>query len=335
MVRIFAIRGTGQRWRIAPHRPSGDLGHLSRWKSQTPGLLIPSLCKVARDARKATAYYIDDKRMFGGYELIRETGKAPLGALYEARKSDGGKVLIKTLALTSEFEPRDQDEVRKRFFREAEAAARLKHPAIRTIIESGETDGTAWVAMEHLDGHPLSRFTAEYDLLDVDEAMELIARTADGLHYAHREGVIHRDIKPSNIIYNALTDRLKITDFGFAHITDAGRTRTGLVLGTPSFKSPEQLSDGVVAAASDLFSLGVTLYQLLTGKLPFCSESMVGLMQSIISLPHVPPSEAREDLDRTIDGVLDRALKKRPEDRFADGAQMASALRGVARAMAE
>ncbi len=273
--------------------------------------------------------------MFGGYELIRETGKATLGGLYLARRPDGSTVVIKTLALATEFEPRDQEEVRKRFFREAEAAARLQHPAIRKIIESGEDDGTAWVAMENLDGHPLSHYTAEYDLLDVDEALELVSRAAEGLHYAHREGVIHRDIKPSNIIFDVLTDRLKITDFGFAHITDAGRTRTGLVLGTPSFKSPEQLADGTVTAASDLFSLGVTLYQLLTGKLPFRSESMVGLMQNIISRPHVPASEARDDLDAAIDEILERALQKRPQDRFRDGAQMASALRDVARAMAE
>jgi len=272
--------------------------------------------------------------MFGQYELKEEIGKAPLGALYLAREPRGGTVVIKTLALATEFEPRDREEVRKRFFREAEAAARLQHPGIRRVLATGEDDGVAWVAMEKVDGHPLSRFAADFERLPVAEVLELTARAADALHYAHGENVIHRDIKPANIIYDPITDRLKITDFGFAHITDSGRTRTGLVLGTPSFKSPEQLAGATVKSASDLFSLGVTLYQLLTGKLPFRSESMVGLMQCIIALPHTRLSEVRDDLDPVLDEVLEKALRKRPEDRFADGAQMAAVLRSCARTMA-
>jgi serine/threonine protein kinase len=269
----------------------------------------------------------------GKYELTREIAKAPLGALYDARHPDGGMVEVKTLALADEFEPRDQAEVRKRFFREAEAAARLRHPAIRRVLDNGETDGTAWVALEKASGKPLSRFTTAPDLLDPDTALELVARAAEALDYAHRRGVVHRDIKPANLIFDVVKDRLKITDFGFAHITDAGRTRTGLVLGTPSFKSPEQLADGEVTFSSDLFSLGVTLYQLLTGKLPFRSESMVGLMQSIISLPHVPPTQVREGLDPRLDAVLHKALRKRPAKRFGGGAQMAVTLRSCARAL--
>jgi serine/threonine protein kinase len=272
--------------------------------------------------------------MFGHYELKEEIGKAPLGALYLARAPQGGTVVIKTLSLATEFEPRDQDWIRKRFFREAEAAARLQHPGIRRVLATGEDDGVAWVAMEKVDGHPLSRYATDFERLSVPDILELVARAADALHYAHSENVIHRDIKPANIIYDPVTDRLKITDFGFAHITDSGRTRTGLVLGTPSFKSPEQLAGATVGSASDLFSLGVTLYQLLTGKLPFRSDSMVGLMQSIIALPHTPMSEVRRDLDPVLDEVLDKALRKRPEERFSDGAQMAAVLRSCVRNMA-
>ncbi len=271
--------------------------------------------------------------MFGQYELKREIGKAPLGALYLACKPESETVVIKTLALTTEFEPRDRDEVRKRFFREAEAAARLQHPCIRRVLETGEDNGVAWVAMEKVDGHPLSRYASELERLPASDVLDLTARAADALHYAHGENVIHRDIKPANIIYDPVTDRLKITDFGFAHITDSGRTRTGLVLGTPSFKSPEQLAGISVKSTSDLFSLGVTLYQLLAGRLPFRSESMVGLMQSIIALPHTPLSEVRGDLDPVLGEIIDKALQKRPEDRFTDGAQMAAVLRGCARTM--
>lgn len=269
----------------------------------------------------------------GKYELTGEIGKVPLGVLYDARRPDGGMVEVKTLALATEFEPRDQAEVRKRFFREAEAAARLRHPSIRRVLDSGETEGTAWVVLEKTEGKPLNRFTSDPDLLEIDTVLELVARAADALNYAHKESVVHRDIKPANLIYDVITDRVKITDFGFAHITDAGRTRTGLVLGTPSFKSPEQLADGEVTSSSDLFSLGVTLYQLLTGKLPFRSESMVGLMQSIISLPHIPPTQVREGLDPKLDAILDQALRKNPAERYSDGAQMAVMLRACARAL--
>ena len=277
----------------------------------------------------------DSSPGFGKYSVRGEIGKEPLGALYLARDPDSGNsVVIKTLRLVEEFEPRDQEEVRKGFFREAEAAARLRHSGIRQMIESGESDGVAWVVMEFVEGDPLTRFTADYDRLPVSDSLELIARAAEALNYAHNEGVVHRDIKPANLIYDVLRDELKITDFGFAHITDAGRTRTGLVLGTPSFKSPEQLADGEVTYASDLFSLGVTLYQLVTGKLPFQADSMVALMHSIVSLPHIPPSTVRPELTPGIDAVVGCALQKNPSKRFQTGVRMAAALRRCAGSLA-
>jgi serine/threonine-protein kinase len=273
--------------------------------------------------------------VFGHYSIRGEIGKEPLGALYLARDPESGSsVVIRTLRLEEEFEPRDQAEVRKSFFREAEAAARLRHKGIRQLIETGENDGVAWVVMEYIEGEPLTRFTADYDRLPVSDSLELVARAAEALNYAHAEGVVHRDIKPANLIYDVLRDELKITDFGFAHITDSGRSRTGLVLGTPSFKSPEQLADGKVTSASDLFSLGVTLYQLITGKLPFQADSMVALMHSIVSLPHIPPSTARPELTPGIDAVISCALHKDPDKRFQTGVRMAAALRRCAGSLA-
>jgi serine/threonine-protein kinase len=273
--------------------------------------------------------------VFGRYSIRGEIGKEPLGALYLARDPESGSsVVIKTLRLEAEFEPRDQAEVRKSFFREAEAASRLRHEGIRQLIESGEDNGVAWVVMEYIEGDPLTRFTVDYDRLPVSDALELAARAAEALNYAHNEGVVHRDIKPANLIYDLLRDELKITDFGFAHITDSGRSRTGLVLGTPSFKSPEQLADGEVTYASDLFSLGVTLYQLITGKLPFQADSMVALMHSIVSLPHIPPSTVRPELTPGIDAVISCALHKDPDKRFQTGVRMAAALRRCAGSLA-
>jgi serine/threonine-protein kinase len=162
--------------------------------------------------------------------------------------------------------------------------------------------------------------------LEPRKVLELMARTAQALGFAHKQQVVHRDIKPANIMYDPGTDVLKITDFGIARLTGAGSTRTGIVLGTPSFMSPEQLEGRTVTGHSDLFSLGVSLFQLLTGQLPFTADSMTGLMQQIAEAPHPPLRAFRPDLPPCVESIIDRALAKNPEARFESGAQMAAAL---------
>jgi serine/threonine-protein kinase len=157
--------------------------------------------------------------------------------------------------------------------------------------------------------------------------VDLVARVADALGYAHRENVVHRDIKPANIMYDRSSDALKITDFGIARLTDASRTRTGIVLGTPSFMSPEQLEGKQVTGQSDLFSLGVSLYQLLTGQLPFRASSMPKLMFAIANLTHTPVSQLRPEFPTDLDRLVDMALAKDPRERFQTGGQMAQAMR--------
>jgi len=154
----------------------------------------------------------------------------------------------------------------------------------------------------------------------------LISRTAQALGFAHKQQVVHRDIKPANIMYDPNADVLKITDFGIARLTGTGTTRTGIVLGTPSFMSPEQLEGRTVTGHSDLFSLGVSLFQLLTGHLPFTADSMTGLMQQIAEAPHPPLRAYRPDLPACVENIIDRALAKNPEARFESGAQMAAEL---------
>ena len=156
-----------------------------------------------------------------------------------------------------------------KFFREAEMAGRLSHPYIVTIYDAGEDSGSAYIAMELLRGKHLVEYTDPSRLLPPAIAIEIMARLADALHYAHQNQVVHRDIKPANIMFDAPSGELKITDFGIARLTDSGRTRTGVVLGTPSFMSPEQLQGRPVTGRSDLFALAVSLFQLLTGQLPF------------------------------------------------------------------
>ncbi len=158
------------------------------------------------------------------------------------------------------------------------------------------------------------------------KVLDLMARTAQALGFAHKQQVVHRDIKPANIMYDPGTDVLKITDFGIARLTGAGSTRTGIVLGTPSFMSPEQLEGRTVTGHSDLFSLGVSLFQLLTGQLPFVADSMTALMQQIAEAPHPPLRAFRPDLPACVEKVIDRALAKNPDARFDSGAQMAAAL---------
>ncbi|MGB5623442.1 MAG: serine/threonine-protein kinase [Gammaproteobacteria bacterium] len=273
--------------------------------------------------------------MYGDFEVIEEIGRAPAGNLYLAQRgSDGLAAVIKTLRLVDEFAPRDQDEARKQFFREVQTASQLDHPCIRQILDSGETQGVAWLAMEHLSGLPLEDYISGPQRLAVDEAVEQIAFAADALAYAHGCGVVHRDICPSKIIYDRERGRIKITDFGFARLAQSGHTTVRLLHGKLSFKSPEDLAGQPVTFASDLFCLGVTLYQLLTGQLPFKGDSMVGLMQSILHEAHDAPSAHRPDLTPAIDLIVERALHKDPSARFGCGAEMAAALRACADAEA-
>ncbi len=263
----------------------------------------------------------------GRYELQKEIGRGAMGVVYLGRDSAiNREVAIKVIPLNSELSESEIAEARMRFFREAETAGRLNHPNIVTIYDVGEERGLAYIAMEYLKGHHLSDHASSARLMDAHKVLDLIARTAEALGFAHKQQVVHRDIKPANLMYEPGTDTLKITDFGIARINGLGNTRTGIVLGTPSFMSPEQLEGQTVTGRSDLFSLGVSLYQLLTGQLPFQADSMTGLMQQIAESPHPPLRAMRPDLPPCVDAVIDRALAKDPNARFDSGAQMAAAL---------
>jgi serine/threonine-protein kinase len=266
-------------------------------------------------------------RQLGRYRLEREIGRGAMGVVYLGRDMAINRlVAIKAIPLASDGSEAELRDARLRFFREAETAGRLNHPNIVTIYDVGEEGGLAYIAMEYLKGSHLSDFAVSDRLMEPRKILELIGRTADALGFAHKQQVVHRDIKPANLMYDSGADILKITDFGIARIAGAGSTRTGIVLGTPSFMSPEQLEGRIVTGHSDLFSLGVSLFQLLTGQLPFTADSMTGLMQQIAEAPHPPLRAFRPDLPACIETVIDRALAKDPESRFDTGAQMAAAL---------
>jgi hypothetical protein len=270
---------------------------------------------------------VDATQRLGRYQLEREIGRGAMGVVYLGRDTAINRlVAIKAIPLASEFSEVELAEARTRFFREAETAGRLNHPNIVTIYDVGEERGLAYIAMEYLKGRHLSEHATSNTLLEPRKVLELIGLTAQALGFAHKQQVVHRDIKPANIMYDPSTNVLKITDFGIARLSGAGSTRTGIVLGTPSFMSPEQLEGRTVTGASDLFSLGVSLFQLLTGQLPFTADSMTGLMQQIAEAPHPPLRAFRPDLPACVESIIDRALAKNPEARFDSGAQMAAAL---------
>ena len=268
--------------------------------------------------------------MLGRYQILNEIGKGAMGVVYRARDPMiNREVALKAIPLADEFEGRELEEARGRFFREAEMAGRLSHPHIVTIFDAGEHDGTAYIAMELLRGRHLVEHTQPERLLPVAVALDLVGRLADALHFAHQRQVVHRDIKPANVMYDPSGAQLKITDFGIARLTDSARTRTGVVLGTPSFMSPEQLQGREVTGRSDLFSLAVTLYQLLTAQLPFRANSMPELMLKIVQDPHPRIRAIRPDLPEKLDAFFERALGKDPADRFESGAAFAVALRQI------
>jgi serine/threonine-protein kinase len=281
----------------------------------------------AASSANANASAAADTQRLGRYQLEREIGRGAMGIVYLGRDTAINRmVAIKAIPLASEFSDAELVEARARFFREAETAGRLNHPNIVTIYDVGEERGLAYIAMEYLKGRHLSDYAKSDSLMEPRKVLEIIGRTADALGFAHKQQVVHRDIKPANLMYDPSTDILKITDFGIARLSGAGSTRTGIVLGTPSFMSPEQLEGRTVTGHSDLFSLGVSLFQLLTGQLPFTADSMTGLMQQIAEAPHPPLRAFRPDLPACVEGVIDRALAKNPDARYDSGAQMAAAL---------
>lgn len=268
----------------------------------------------------------------GRYVIERKLGRGAMGAVYLAKDPRINRaVALKVIPIEKEFEDEELEEARLRFFREAESAGRLTHPNIITVYDCGEDKHLAYIAMEYLQGTPLTQFTDPKKLLAPNKSLELCARVAEALDYAHNQGVIHRDIKPANLLYSMRQDLMKISDFGVARMTDNNRTKTGIVLGTPMYMSPEQLNADTLTGHSDLFSLGVTLYELLVGEPPFKATNIAVLMTKITTEQPAPVSNRRPGVPPSVDAVLFKALAKRPEDRFTNGAEMAIALRNCAK----
>ncbi|MGH8131144.1 MAG: serine/threonine-protein kinase [Steroidobacteraceae bacterium] len=292
----------------------------------------PPAGQQAASGRSARGLTFRPGQLFHHFRLQQQLGRGATATVYRATDERNDSIIaLKLLSLTDDWPDDLLDEAKLRLLREAEAAGSLAHPDIVEIHESGEHEGQVYLAMEYVEGVNLGMHATEGRMLPPRLVCEMCARVADALYFAHQRGVIHRDIKPANIVFDQKNRRVRVMDFGVARLENSRATRTGVILGSPSYMAPEQLDARPVTAQSDLFSLGVTLFQLLTGMLPFRSDSIPGLMQKISAEPHPPLRVVRPDLPAALASILDRALEKDPELRYRSGAEMAQALRDCAR----
>jgi serine/threonine-protein kinase len=262
----------------------------------------------------------------GGYRIERPIGQGSAGTLYLAVDPiTDAPVAIKAVPLpTDDTTP---SEPRRRFLQEAQAACKLQHPDIVTVHGAGEEQGLGFIVMELLSGSDLTRYTRPARLLPEPVVLRIVIRVAEALAYAHGQGVVHRDVKPANVMVHLPTHQVKVTDFGVAQLADASRTRSGFVLGSPAYMAPEQLAGARVDGRSDLYSLGVLLFQLLTGRLPHEGDSMGEVMRRIATEPAPDLRSLRPELPQALSEVVALALEKRPQARYADGHQLADDLR--------
>ena len=264
-------------------------------------------------------------KQLGRYRLQEELGRGAMGVVYKAHDPVLDRIVaLKTIVLDAEAD--DQEDFHSRFFLEAKAAARLNHPALITIYDFGEEDGLAYMAMELLSGKELST-RMESSSLPIREAVAIAEQVAEGLAYAHDGGVIHRDIKPGNIMLLP-NGRVKIMDFGVARMKASElKTQLGTRLGTPKYMSPEQSTGGKLDHRTDIFSLGIVLYEMLTGAKLFRGDSLTNVLHNVATFEPPPPSRIKPEVTHLLDLVIKRAMEKKPSDRYSSAWEMVDDLR--------
>jgi len=261
----------------------------------------------------------------GRYEIAALVGEGGMGRVYRALDPMIGRtVAIKTLNV--DLEPAQFEEFKQRFFREARTAGRLQHPNVVTIYDVGEQGGVAFIAMEYVEGKTLREVLDAGAPLKVDTACRIACDVAAGLAAAHRQSIIHRDVKPANIMVGA-GGAVKLMDFGIARLPEGMRTRTGLVLGSPTYIAPEQIVGHPADGRYDQFSLGVVLYEMLTGTVPFRGNGVGELLFNMLSYIHAPPSLHNPRVPAVFERIFARALAKHPDDRYPSVDELAHDLR--------
>jgi serine/threonine protein kinase len=261
----------------------------------------------------------------GKYEIIELIGEGAMGVVYKARDS----VLDRTVAIKVMNDSiAGQANLRQRFLREAQSAGALQHPNVVTIHDLGEMDGHLFIAMEFIEGVDLEHLIMASPPLSLQGSLDIIIDVLHGLGYAHKRGIVHRDIKPSNIRVGE-DGRAKIMDFGVAHLVSSTMTSTGAILGTPSYMAPEQIAEGKTSAATDIFTVGGVLYEVLTMMKPFHGSTVQNLLFKIVTESPRPVSEVVPGLPRALDHIVRKAMAKEPLERYRNALDMANDLTGV------
>jgi serine/threonine-protein kinase len=275
------------------------------------------------------------KPSLGRYEILEELGRGAMGIVYKGRDPKLNRVTaIKTIRFTDDFDEEQAAKIREQFYREAEVVAKLAHPNIVTIFDVGEDLDLSYLAMEYLEGENLEAFARKDNLMPIRKGIDVTAQVCDALAYAHSHGIVHRDIKPANIMI-LKNGQVKVTDFGIARATASSKTRTGVIKGTPYYMSPEQISGMKVDGRSDIFSLGIVFYQLLTGELPFGGENLAAIMYQITTVDPEPPTKHNPKIYKAAVAILNRALEKSLESRYQNAKQMGDHLRLLAQKLDE
>ena len=271
---------------------------------------------------------MEDRRSdrFGRYEILSELGRGAMGIVYKARDPKINRVVaVKTISLAGQ-PPEEELEFRERFFREAEAAGRLSHPGIVTIFDVGEEPETRapYIVMEYVGGQSLDAMmqSSVGHKLSVETSLQLALELAEALDCAHGQGVVHRDLKPANVLLTQ-DGKAKIADFGVAKLNFGDLTHGGRALGTPAYMSPEQLNGDAIDGRSDIFSLGVILYTMLTGHRPFQGNSAITISYKVVNRDPVPATVLDAELPPGLDYIIDRAMAKDAAQRYQRGMEMA------------
>ena len=266
----------------------------------------------------------------GKYEILEILGKGAMGIVYKAQDPDiDREVAIKTIHFEAAYEGGEEEEARARFMREAQAAGKLSHPNIVTIYDVGRENNVTYIVMQLIKGVSLHEMIATKRTLSAQEVCSLFSQLCDALDYAHKYGIIHRDIKPANILIDD-SGRPYILDFGVARIGSSTMTQTGKTLGTPSYMSPEQVMGKKIDNRSDIFSLGVVLYEMLTGRRPFEAENITTIIYKIINEEPPPLADIKKDAPEGFAEILHKVLAKKPEDRYQNGGELVKDLKRIA-----
>lgn len=258
---------------------------------------------------------------FGPYRLLQGLGQGATGRVFVGIDGrNGRKVAVKLVPLHSEDGM--SDELRRRFLAEAQAARRLRHPSIAAVLDAGESRGIGWLAMELAPGYDLTRYCRASRLLPLPWVVHIAARVAGALACAHAAGVVHRDVKPSNVVVHLPADSVKLVDFGVARLQGAESTRTGMVVGSPAYLAPEQLAGAAPDAATDLYALGVLMFHLCTGQLPFESSNMGELLREVARMPAPGLQSMVADCPAPLAELVASLLKKTAAERPREAAEV-------------